>query len=96
MDLWEICLTALQHLMVRCPSKIKAHHEQILEVAQRFLTYDPNYSYASSSSSAKGSSTPAAMEVDETDFGQGEEEEEDWGDEEGWDDAMDDDGAGVI
>lgn len=45
MELWETCLGALQHLTARCPTRIRAHHEHVLEAAQRFLTYDPNYSY---------------------------------------------------
>lgn len=93
MDLWEICLTALQHLTARCPSKIKPYHEQILHVAQKFLTYDPNYSYADSSSSEE-SKESIPMQVDDPDLSAS--AEEDWGDnDEGWGDEMEDEeGAG--
>ncbi|GJP34416.1 hypothetical protein CLOM_g18863 [Closterium sp. NIES-68] len=72
-EIREYSLQALESFVVRCPKDVSAHCEAILDLALKYLSYDPNF-------------TDDAMEGDEEGEGGEEEEEEEDDDEEYSDD----------
>jgi len=70
-ELWENCLQAYSAMLVRCPLEMAAYSSAVLGLAIAFLSYDPNYIYA----------TPATVPMDEGEEAWGGDEigEDGWG-----------------
>ena len=78
-ELRETCLHALESLVLRCPSEVTPHLAEAEAMAQRFMSFDPNYDYSGDD------------EDDEDDYG--DDYGDDSGDEFGDDDDADDEAS---
>lgn len=75
-ELRETCLHALESLVLRCPSEVTPHLAEAEAMAQRFMSFDPNYDYSGDD------------EDDEDDYGDdyGDDSGDDFGDDDDADD----------
>jgi len=78
-ELRENCLQALETLIVQCPKQMSEYSKDLMNVALKLMSFDPNYSYDENEEQDDNK-----MEVDDFDDG-GWNDEEDDNNNDGWD-----------
>jgi cullin-associated NEDD8-dissociated protein 1 len=44
-EIAEACLSTFENLIKKCPKEVGPYIKDILEMARRLISYDPNYTY---------------------------------------------------
>ena len=87
-ELRESCFMGFESFVLRCPSEVEPHLENIIQAALAYMSYDPNYSYGDDTIEEGGGDDEDEFEQeddDEDEFeDEEEEEEEDDDDDESW------------
>jgi cullin-associated NEDD8-dissociated protein 1 len=87
-ELRESCFMGFESFVLRCPSEVEPHLDNIIQAALAYMSYDPNYSYGDDDENNEGGGDDDEDEAfeddDEDEFEEDEDEEEDDDDDESW------------
>jgi len=91
-ELRESCFMGFESFVLRCPTQVQPHLDNIIQAALAYMSYDPNYSYGSDTEEGgdkDGDNDGDDMGDDDYDDGddqysEGEDDEEDDDDDESW------------
>lgn len=83
-ELRESCFMGFESFVLRCPTEVEPHLDNIIQAALAYMSYDPNYSYGDDEEEDNG-------EDDDEDFEDAEEDEDEFEDDEDEEDDDDDD-----
>jgi len=87
-ELRESCFAGFESFVLRCPTLIQPHLDQIVLSSLAYMRYDPNYSYEDENN--EDGEEEDVIEEDDDEFEEEEEEEEEYSDEDDMSDEEDD------
>ena len=83
-ELRESCFMGFESFILRCPTEVEPHLNNIIQAALAYMSYDPNYSYGDDEEEADGEDDEDAFSDDEEDEFEDDDEDEDDDDDESW------------
>lgn len=84
-ELRESCFMGFESFVLRCPTEVEPHLDNIIQAALAYMSYDPNYSYGDDDEEQNNEEDDEEFEdAEEDEFEEDEDEEEDDDDDESW------------
>ena len=83
-ELRESCFMGFESFILRCPTEVEPHLDNIIQASLAYMSYDPNYSYGDDDEEADGEDDEDAFSDDEEDEFEEDDEDEDDDDDESW------------